>query len=298
MSNHLNAHPAAPVAPPSFQSVLRLVGAWSAALNGKRPLPAVLDDLRVLTGAACVTLCRWDHAQPAARVAAHALRVGQTGLPDRPAVHLPAHLRRRHPASAVAGSVWFLSEQLHDPAFATTEAFRAWARCPSVSDMALIFLDAPDNKSDFIEIVFAPSTATAGNASSAEPVPQALLAALAGALAEGWALRHPGLIAQQIIANNRRNRPATSPPPAASILDFANPSSLSRAEFRVCMLLSQGLKARAIADELGLSEATVRSHLKNIYAKTETAGQFDLLYRIKADQAPHAARGPHLSSAA
>ena len=68
--------------------------------------------------------------------------------------------------------------------------------------------------------------------------------------------------------------------PDAPILGVANPAKLSRAEFRVCLLLSRGLSVKGVTAELGLSEATVRSHLRSIYSKTEVAGLPELLYRI------------------
>jgi DNA-binding CsgD family transcriptional regulator len=42
-------------------------------------------------------------------------------------------------------------------------------------------------------------------------------------------------------------------------------------------MLASGEKAKAIAEALELSVATVRTHLRNIYAKTETNGQVELI---------------------
>ncbi len=61
---------------------------------------------------------------------------------------------------------------------------------------------------------------------------------------------------------------------------MSNPAGLSRAEFRVCLLLSRGLSVKAVSEELGLSDNTVRSHLRTIYSKTETASLPELIYLI------------------
>ena len=64
------------------------------------------------------------------------------------------------------------------------------------------------------------------------------------------------------------------------LLDTSNPAELSRSEYRICAMVREGLLARAIADELGVSESTVRSHLHSIYAKTGATGHVDLLHRL------------------
>ena len=68
--------------------------------------------------------------------------------------------------------------------------------------------------------------------------------------------------------------------PDEPILGTSNPARLSRAEFRVCLLLSRGLSVKGVTVELGLSEATIRSHLRSIYSKTQTSGLAELVYRI------------------
>jgi DNA-binding CsgD family transcriptional regulator len=105
---------------------------------------------------------------------------------------------------------------------------------------------------------------------------------LASALAASWAYRQPGLVTARIVELSRRNGPRQAASAAAPILDYSNPYSLSRAEFRVCALIGQGLTAKRIARELRLSEATVRSHQRAIYAKTELGGQIEVLHHLQA----------------
>ncbi|SLN73877.1 Bacterial regulatory proteins, luxR family [Roseovarius gaetbuli] len=107
------------------------------------------------------------------------------------------------------------------------------------------------------------------------PTPEivASLGGIAPALAVAWGLRQPGLASALIASHTRTRRPTYTEQGNVAILDFENAYGLSRAEFRVCRLLGLGLKPAAIAQELGLSIATIRSHLRSIYSKTDLSGQ-------------------------
>ncbi len=95
-----------------------------------------------------------------------------------------------------------------------------------------------------------------------------------------WARRQVGLVTAQVAEKKRKAEVRASLDGAAPILGIENPAGLSRAEFRVTMLLSRGLSVKGVASELGLSEATVRSHLRNIYAKTGTGSLAQLVFRL------------------
>lgn len=58
---------------------------------------------------------------------------------------------------------------------------------------------------------------------------------------------------------------------------------LSPAERRVYDLALDGRSTQSVAEELVLSEATVRSHLTRIYAKLEVRGRMDLLGKLAAE---------------
>jgi len=64
------------------------------------------------------------------------------------------------------------------------------------------------------------------------------------------------------------------------ILHLDNPADLTRAEWKVCELASRGLSAKSIAYELNVSGNTVRTHLRNIYAKTDLNGFYELVYTL------------------
>lgn len=59
---------------------------------------------------------------------------------------------------------------------------------------------------------------------------------------------------------------------------FADQYELTPAQSKVCALVFAGHPLGAIAQHLGLSENTVRSHLKQIFLKTDTHGQMELVH--------------------
>jgi DNA-binding CsgD family transcriptional regulator len=62
---------------------------------------------------------------------------------------------------------------------------------------------------------------------------------------------------------------------------FCHDHGLSVREREVLVLLAEGLRYKQIADRLGISPDTVKSHASRIYRKSEASGRTDLLYRIR-----------------
>jgi two-component system NarL family response regulator len=65
----------------------------------------------------------------------------------------------------------------------------------------------------------------------------------------------------------REGRRYLSPEASASLADHVDRSSLTPREEEVLTLLARGERNRAIADVLGISEETVKGHVKNILGK-------------------------------
>ena len=100
------------------------------------------------------------------------------------------------------------------------------------------------------------------------------------AMARTWSSRKVGLITRSVINHRSDYAQHLDQSVRRPILGVANPARLSSAEFRVCMLLSQGLSVAGVCSELSLAEATVRSHLRNIYAKSDSANLAELIFRL------------------
>jgi DNA-binding CsgD family transcriptional regulator len=69
---------------------------------------------------------------------------------------------------------------------------------------------------------------------------------------------------------------------------------LSDREREVLALALTGLSAKAIADQLTLTQATIRSHLSRIYAKLGVGGRVELLAQIKSQPSDRESPPPSL----
>lgn len=170
-----------------------------------------------------------------------------------------------HTRSASPGSVWFGSMLGHDPnsTLAGIQRVRGW------SEIAIVPLLQTAKHVDVLEFHVSADTGHQH---------QLLLNMLAGTLSDTWQRRRPGLLTEAMLTRTAKDddcRGALIP-----LLSAENPARLSRAEFRVCLLLSQGLSNEKVMDELEISLATLRTHLRNIYAKTGAMGHSDLLYKL------------------
>lgn len=56
-----------------------------------------------------------------------------------------------------------------------------------------------------------------------------------------------------------------------------NLNRLSKREYEILRMVSSGIKTKDIALQLGISHATVRNHIKNIYAKLEVHSQAEAI---------------------
>lgn len=249
-----------------------LLNDWHAAISGNAPLGDVIDVLTRLLSARNISFYRYKDDR-AIHIAASA-RQGEVSGPEKSMGTLTKYLRATRTASIVPGTILTLSELRQEAGFAQSDAAAEWDARKNILDVALVVLADQPGQLDVFEIMY-----------DAVPVtsPEVPVTLLAMALAEAWTLRAPGLITR-IILSNTRSRASVTQAAASSILSSNNPCGLSRAEQRVCQLLVTGKKAKDIGETLRLSVPTVRTHLRNIYSKTQTGGQVDLIALVNDPQ--------------
>lgn len=257
--------------PPNLR-VLDGIASWCGGLHGSMPLGDALKALALGLGADAAAIARHHH-RTEERPRLVALFPGAFVFPLTRAYCndvLDYQFGR-----ARAGTVWFLSEMLDDPAFMASHELERLLQTEAVREIAVMPMSVTRQSIDYIEFHFsAPLTRARQNE----------IETLVPTIERSWIGRKPGLVAQAT-ADGRtplaRSAVQTERQRWDSpILGMANPAGLSRAEFRVCLLLSRGLSVKAVSQELGLSDNTVRSHLRTIYSKTETSSLPELIYLI------------------
>lgn len=264
--------------------VLDGIASWCGGLHGSMPLGEALDALASGFGAECAALSRHLKTEDRPRTVA----VSDQGHVDGDMPRLGRGLARDvmgylYP-SARASTVWFLSDHLDDRAWTSSDTLTNWRLSRDMQEIVVLVLASNQQQSDYIEFHFPRSL---------ERSEKLEFETLLPTIVRSWAGRKTGLVTQarmdDRVLRARADAEADRLRWDAPILGVPNPAGLSRAEFRVCLLLSRGLSVKGVTDELGLTEATVRTHLRSIYSKTETSSLAELLYRILSSRADEAA---------
>lgn len=248
-----------------ISSNLALMSAWTAALTGQFMISQVIGLMARQIGARNIAVYRKTDKKVLPIAAA--VRPLEQQNPEQSSGNICRYLKATRMDGLLPGAIFRLTELRKEPKFHTSAAAREWEGRSDVLEVSLLILEANAQKVDVMELIFD------------KPVdrhPDFPAELVTQAMANSWELRSPGLMTCLIQANGRERTPATAQS-QSPIMGADNPCGLSRAEQRVCKMLVDGMSARGIADALGLSMPTVRSHLRNIYAKTETSGQIELL---------------------
>jgi DNA-binding CsgD family transcriptional regulator len=182
------------------------------------------------------------------------------------------------------GSVWIMSETIEAGALRLL-ADRRRLEDYRIRDVAVIPLQSGPRGRHVLELQFV----------TRFPEHQlALLCSIAGMLASLWSGRAPGTIMEARLSRVKGpERDARDP--VVNVLSSSNPLRLTRAEYRVCMLVRGGYRAQQIADELDVQDSTVRTHLRAIYAKANVSGHVGLLHLLSGNAASNgrsSASGP------
>lgn len=170
-----------------------------------------------------------------------------------------------------AATLWLASMHADPNAEDMADEYANWKTGRRMQDFAVMILSSRASTRDHLELHFREHLS---------PSVYSALGAVLPAMARTWASRQVGLITRTVI--NHRISLMSQPQQNSDqpILGCSNPAQLSRAEFRVCLLLSRGLSVTGVCAELSLADATVRTHLRNIYAKSETSSLAELIFRL------------------
>lgn len=269
-------HRAARAAGPEMVALVEGISSWALALQGQVPLRRGLLALAEAFGAEAIALARVGR-QPGAvpRALVVDRRAGEARVPPVER-SFAAALLGPYLARPRVGTAWYSSlvDAKADPALAGLQARR------QLAELVVAVIGVEEKAVHFLELHFP-------HRLSAES--HGLLTALTGTLVTMWAGRATGCFPEALLAG-----PPGRPEPQAAgpILSLGNPAQLSRAEFRVCTLLAAGLSTKRVREELGISQSTLRSHLRQIYAKTGTGNLADLLYRLLAPAETAVATAP------
>lgn len=246
------------------------VANWCEALSGSVSLQVALTRLMRAVGAEAGMLVRTHRSdcRPVA-IATHDLRANTVERPLRvsfadgffgPAMQVPR-----------SASIWLGSAQANEPRQEGNPALIEWQRSRDFKEFVVLVLSGGATVRDHIEMHFSHQLT--------QDVLQKL-SALLPTLSRTWAARQVGLVTRTVVNHRVANRPNLADPTSRPILSSTNPARLSRAEFRVCLLLSRGLSVAGISEELKLSDATIRTHLRNTYAKVNTNCLAELVFLL------------------
>ena len=264
------APPAPALAMADPAGLIDAVANWSEALHGNSPFDQAFAGLVRGLGAEAGIIVRTYPGRPFPQVVALHDERADDGAARPLRGSFAANLFGAYLQTARPATVWLASQHADESDHAGDAGFQVWQAARRMREMAVLTLTAGPSFRDHVELHFrAPLSAeTTG-----------LLNMILPSIARIWAGRRAGLIAAQVIENKSKVSSA-APALDGAILGIANPAGLSRAEFRVCVMLSRGLSVKGVLNELGLSEATVRSHLRSIYAKTGTRSLAELVFRL------------------
>jgi len=257
-------------------SSVKVVVRWVESLHGQGEIAEVLRELVGLVGAKSALLARLVNHDQAKRIAAADVTAGKLPSPPPPQSHAKMVLRENL-RTARPGSIWRMSDVCALPGFDT-----AAIHARGLRDVLVLVLAQKANELDVLEFHFH---------SDPRDHDKNLISILGPEFANTWVRRTPGCV-QHAMAHLRLVKAGAGRRATLPILHPNNPSGLSRSEYRICVMISDGMKVKTIAKALTVCETTVRSHLTSIFSKTNTSGQVELIHRLiePSGEAQHMAK--------
>ena len=263
-ANFSGAHSASRPVKDNFLDTLLVFVKWS---QGRTDLGSTLQCLAEYIGADAIALTRWD--KNSARLAGFADDRSDPLSPRLTQSYAPAvlggYIDSIKPGTAITLSDTHENRSVSDP------ALERWMFNRCVIEVACICVAAEGGTRDIVEIHFARSVPKLWDDE------QEMMSRMMHDVYQG---RKRGLVMQQLLRTNatvRRTAKATMDKP---LLAVENPARLTRSEWRVCALIANGLSREGIAEEMAVKPGTLRTHLRNIYAKTGYERFHELALRL------------------
>lgn len=169
------------------------------------------------------------------------------------------------------GAVWSMHEALTAGDLRLASSLEGHFRTIGIREILVVVLQHRPDEIDLLELHFRHAVAEHD---------RMLFVALAPEIARCWQRRMPGTAQHSLFRPKIVGETEEAVPMFKDVLSPDNPANLSRCEFRICMLIRNGMSAKAIAEALTNSEATVRAHMSAIYAKTAASGQVELVHLL------------------
>jgi DNA-binding CsgD family transcriptional regulator len=254
---------------PGDRRVLGALVSWCEALNGAISLNQALEELAAGLGAEAAMIVRTQMADQRPVAIATCDRV-ETRKVIRP---LNRSFGQSYFGRSLMGAreatIWVATQHAEDAA--GNPALGDWQSARHMKEFVVLVLASGPRTMDHVELHFRELMS---------PGTEATLAGMLPLIARVWGSRQVGLVTRSILNHRAGNGFGPKAVPNVNALGVDNPLHLSRAEFRVCVLLTHGLLVDGVARELGLTGATVRSHLRSIYAKLGCSSLAELVFRL------------------
>lgn len=143
------------------------------------------------------------------------------------------------------------------------QRLETWVVRRGITDIGIICLGSKNRVHDVLELHFSGGLTPVWRKHAAE------IGALLAGVFDG---RVPGSIQLSLLRQDGAS--------ADDIMAPENPLGLTPSEWRLCVLIASGLSREGATKELGVTKNTVRTHLRNIYAKTGIQTFHDLALRL------------------
>lgn len=257
---------------PSRYNVVELMAAWCEGLQGGLPIRHSLRHFMCDLGAEAAMVVKVLHeGNRPARFFSVDSKISDPYAPKLKRSYASCVLGN-YLTMATRSGLWLSSEIGNATNPTGDPSLIEWQSARSLRELVVIILSNDGQQSEILELHFRDAVT---------PKLHQTLDDLLPTMCRAWSDRATGVFSVALLDRQRRSNQRVR---MGSILNFKNPAGLSRAEYRVCMLLSSGASIQAVASELSIAMSTVRSHLRSIYSKTYTSSHAELVYLLLATQ--------------